>query len=392
MTRKCFKSWGRSIGWVIAWLMLLQLAEGQDSTFSYDPLQGDALTDWVVTGCEVEIHEGVLRLAGGNGFVRLAHALQDFEFTFSFKPEKAEGWDSGIYFRSTLPKGNSPWPKRHQINLLEKQEGTLIGFAEGKVPQGLVKPGEWNTFTLKAIGSTASLLINDQPAWTVEGLEPSWGYLGIQSEVPLGGSFKFKNMKVTEFNANSLFNGESLEGWTPVGNGDMQSWEVRDGQLVCTGKKGSWLRLDQPHKNFNLRLQYLLRSHGNSGVYIRVPEDGNHHGEGSGIEVQILDDRDEGHRNLKDYQYGCSLYAIVPATPRVGRDVGEWNTLEIDASEFHYRVWHNGQQVVNATAEQFPELMQRRLEGYLGLQNHSEEVLFRRLRIAPSYPVEPSSP
>ena len=88
MTRRCFKSWGRSIRWVIAWLLLLQLAEGQESTFSYDPLQGDTLTDWVVTGCEVEIHEGVLRLAGGDGFVRLAHALQDFEFTFSFKPEK----------------------------------------------------------------------------------------------------------------------------------------------------------------------------------------------------------------------------------------------------------------------------------------------------------------
>ena len=73
----------------------------------------------------------------------------------------------------------------------------MIGFADGKVPQGLVKPGEWNTFTLKAMGSTASLRINGQPAWTVEGIGPSWGYLGIQSEVPLGGSFKFKNMRVT---------------------------------------------------------------------------------------------------------------------------------------------------------------------------------------------------
>ena len=82
----------------------------------------------------------------------------------------------------------------------------------------------------------------------------------------------------------------------------------------------------------------------------------------------------------------------MPAKPRVGRDVGEWNTLEIDASAFHYRVWHNGQQVINATAEQFPELMERRLEGYLGLQNHSEEVLFRRLRLASSYPVESSLP
>jgi hypothetical protein len=360
-------------------------ATAQDQGFTYNPLEGDRLSDWVITGCDVEVNEGVLRLADGNGFVRLAHPLRDFEFKFSFKPEKESGWDSGIYFRSELPQGDSPWPKRYQINLLENQEGRLIGVQGGDVPQGLIKRGEWNELKLKAIGGTISLHINGQAAWTVEGLTPLTGYLGIQSEVPLGGSFQFKDMEITEFQANSLFNGQNLEGWTPVGDEKTRTWEVREQLLVCTGEKGGWLRLNQPLTDFNLRLQYLLKPHGNSGVYIRVPKDGNHHGEGSGIEVQILDDRDPGYKDLKEYQYACSLYAIVPAHPRVGRDAGQWNTLEIDAQGQQYRIWHNGQLVIDADAEKYPELAKRRIEGYIGLQNHSEEVLFRRLRVTPSY-------
>jgi hypothetical protein len=366
-------------------------AAAQDPSFTYNPIQGDSLSDWVITGCDVELNDGILRLADGNGFVRLAHPLRDFEFKFSFKPEKESGWDSGIYFRSELPQGDSPWPKRHQINLLENQEGRLIGVQGGDVPQGLIKRGEWNELKLRAIGGTITLHINGQPAWSVVGLKPLTGYLGIQSEVPLGGSFQFKDMEVTEFQTQSLFDGQSLEGWTPVGNAENRSWEVRDQLLVCTGEKGSWLRLNQPLADFNLRLQYLLKPHGNSGVYIRVPEDGNHHGEGSGIEVQILDDRDPGYKDLKAYQYACSLYAIVPAQPRVGRDAGQWNTLEIDAQDQRYRIWHNGQLVIDADAEKYPELAQRRIEGYIGLQNHSEEVLFRRLRVSPSYQAESDS-
>lgn len=363
-------------------------APAQDQSFTYNPIEDDSLADWVITGCDVEVNEGVLRLAGGNGFVRLAHPLRDFEFTFSFKPEKESGWDSGIYFRSELPQGKSPWPKRYQINLLENQEGRLIGVQGGDVPQGLIRPGEWNEMKLRAIGGTISLHINGQPAWTVEGLLPLTGYLGFQSEVPLGGSFQFKDMKVTEFQAKSIFNGKNLEGWTRVGKEENRSWEVREALLVCTGEKGSWLRLNQPLTDFNLRLQYLLKPHGNSGVYIRVPEDGNHHGAESGIEVQILDDRHPGYKKLKDYQFACSLYAIVPAHPRVGRDAGQWNTLEIDAQGQQYRVWHNGQLVIDADADMYPELAERRIEGYIGLQNHSEEVLFRRLRVTTSYPTE----
>ena len=41
----------------------------------------------------------------------------------------------------------------------------------------------------------------------------------------------------------------------------------------------------------------------------------------------------------------------------------------------------NGVVVVDATAAEFPELARRFQKGYLGLQNHREEVWFKNLRI-----------
>ena len=315
--------------------------------------------------------------------------LRDFELSFSFKPEKEADWDSGLYFRSQLPSGETPWPQRYQINLRQGQEGRLLGVKGGDVPAGLIRAGDWNHLRLRVVGSRAELHVNGQPAWTVENLEPLTGYVGIQSEVPLGGSFQFKELQLTELDGRSVFNGKDLSGWTPVGGNDNQSWEVRDPLLVCTGAKGSWLRMDQELGDFNFRLEYRLKNHGNSGVYIRVPQDGNHHGPDSGIEVQILDDLDPRYADLKDYQYAGSLYAIVPANPRVSRPAGDWNQLEIDTHGRHYRVWHNGQLIIDGDETEHPELLERRVKGFLGLQNHSEEVLFRRLRLSESYPPQP---
>ena len=53
------------------------------------------------------------------------------------------------------------------------------------------------------------------------------------------------------------------------------------------------------------------------------------------------------------------------------------------AAAARYRVTHNGVVIVDATEKDFPELKERFAKGYLGLQNHSEEVWFRNLRIGP---------
>jgi hypothetical protein len=178
-----------------------------------------------------------------------------------------------------------------------------------------------------------------------------------------------------------LFDGQSLTGWEGAGQPAEKCWKVADGLLVCTGEKGPWLRSNEQFADFNLRLDYKLKPGGNSGVYIRVPENGDHHGDGAGIEVQILDDAAERYRTLKAYQYTGSLYAIAPATSHVGKPPGEWNTLEINCLGTKYHVIHNGTTIIATDEAAFPELKGRLTKGHLGLQNHSEEVWFRNVRI-----------
>ncbi len=181
-----------------------------------------------------------------------------------------------------------------------------------------------------------------------------------------------------------LFDGKSLAGWEGAGQPAEKCWKVEDGAIVCTGEKGPWLRSTEQFGDFNLRLEYKLKAAGNSGVYIRVPADGKHHGDGAGIEVQTLDDRNGKYRELKPYQFTGSLYAIAPATSHVGKDVGQWNSLEINCRGTKYHITHNGTLIVAADESAYPELAGRLTKGFLGLQNHSEEVWFRDIRIGPA--------
>ena len=366
------------------WLLLISLARAEEpSGFRRSLFNGTDLAGWHVTGCETAIEDGKLIIVEGNGFLRTDHQYADFMLEWDWRARKSEAWDSGIYIRCQLPEEGRPWPQRYQINLKQGDEGNLIGFANGR-SQGLIKAGEWNHFQLAVVGRTAEMKINDQPAWKADGIEQLDGYIGIQVEVPLGGQHEFKNLFVTELHHRALFNGTDLAGWEGGGQDAGLCWKVADATLVCTGEKGPWLRSQEEFQDFNLRLDYKLKAGGNSGVYVRVAENGAHRDPGEGVEIQILDDAAERYANLHDYQYAGSVYAIAAAQKHVGHEPGAWNTLEIDCSGPHYRVTHNGIIVVDANVAEYPALAERRLAGYLGLQNHSEEVWFRNLRIGPS--------
>jgi hypothetical protein len=363
----------------------LCFAEG----FTRQLFNGRDLEGWHISNCEAGVENGHLVLKSGNGFVRSDHRYGDFTLELQWRARQEKDYDSGIYFRAELPMGPRPWPTRYQINLLQGQEGNVTTVPAAK-STGLIKAGEWNQFKLTVIGSQASLEINGTPAWQVDNIEAASGYIGFQAEVPKGGQFEFRDIRLTEHGYRSLFNGQDLTHWEGATTDASACWKVEEGLLMCTGQKGPWLRSKEEFGDFNLRLEYKLKPGGNSGVYVRVPKNGAHRGSQvdggavSGVEVQILDDEAERYKSLQAYQYSGSVYAIAAAQPRVSKPAGAWNTLEINCQGANYRITHNGEVVVDATAEQFPELARRQAKGFLGLQNHSEEVWFRNLRIGPA--------
>lgn len=356
---------------------------------------GRTLDGWVLeNAAEADVVDGSLRLKAGDGWLRTHSQYRDFELHVEWQALQAENYDAGIYIRAAGT--GAPFTKpAYQINLLSGKEGN-IGNLPGAASTGLVKPaGQWNTFDIKVVGDTVSLKINDQPAYTASGLKEPQGYVGFQIEVPKGGQFLLRNIWITELGFQSLFNGVDLAGWTGAGAPAEACWRTENGLLMCTGAKGPWLRTADQYGDFNLRFDYQVSPGGNSGVYVRVPLDGNHHRAdesqpAAGFEVQVLDDADPKYATLKDYQYSASVYDICGANPRVSRPAGEWNTLEINCRGQHVTTVHNGRIVVNATLAAYPLLGLRSTTGYLGLQNHSTEVRFRHLRVGPAleFPAE----
>jgi hypothetical protein len=230
-------------------------------------------------------------------------------------------------------------------------------------------------------GESASILVDGRQIGTLACSRDRDGLLAVGVAGDAASSIAFSNLRVTETGFTPLFNGTDLSGWEGGGSDAALCWKVEDGLLQCTGAEGPWLRSRSEFGDFELRLEYRVRAGGNSGVYVRVPADGNHHGAAAGIEVQILDDDSPRYRDLQPYQFSASLYAVAPAAPRSARPAGAWNSLVIRCRGDRYTISHNGRGVLDASSRDYPELAQRLTNGFLGLQNHSETVSFRHLRI-----------
>jgi hypothetical protein len=161
---------------------------------------GKTLGGWKVLGCEAVVRDGAILLEAGNGVLRTERKYKDYVFEVEWKALKADKWDSGIYIRCEDPPAGAPWPKVYQVNLLKGMEGNVEELKDAR-SKGLVKPGEWNRFKLTVKGAKAELEINGKPAWKADGLKSPEGYIALQAEVPGGGQFLFRNIRILELAA-----------------------------------------------------------------------------------------------------------------------------------------------------------------------------------------------
>ena len=158
---------------------------------------GKTLNGWDMLTCEAGVENGQILLRAGNGLLQAQKQYGDFVLELEWRALKDDNWDSGIYFRyRDVPPGR-PWPNRYQVNLRKGMEGDLDGVKGGKntIP---TKPHEWNSFVLTVKGNTAALKVNGQASWQVTGIEPARGHLALQAEIPGGGQFLFRNIRITE--------------------------------------------------------------------------------------------------------------------------------------------------------------------------------------------------
>ena len=187
-----------------------------------------------------------------------------------------------------------------------------------------------------------------------------------------------------------LFDGKDLVGWKHVGPGGMT---VEDGLIRTHGGMGLLYWAGGKLGDCAIRVVYKMRDqNSNSGVFIRIPIEPRepwmpvHYG----YEVQI--DNQPEKSNEDEYHVTGTLYSLTKPLARPGKPGPEWNTMEITLDGPHTTVVLNGVKVTEfiegdpVPAKKFdfePERGPRPQEGYIGLQNHSDNdiVFFKEVAI-----------
>lgn len=188
-----------------------------------------------------------------------------------------------------------------------------------------------------------------------------------------------------------MFDGETSEGWRGYNRNEFpDGWVIEDGTLYCTGTGGDVI-YDQKFLNFHLKIDWKISEGGNSGIFILARET-----EGRPIwhtapEIQILDN--EAHPNVNPDQFAPALYDLIPPSVQNTRPAGEWNTVEVILEYPHLTIRQNDEDAVHTqlgTPEwdemvdqsKFPlELFGKQEPGYIGVQDHGDEVWFRNIKI-----------
>ena len=197
------------------------------------------------------------------------------------------------------------------------------------------------------------------------------------------------------FSFTPLFNGKDLTGWVNV-NVDPDTFTVRDGMIVCTGKPTGVMRTEKQYENYILHIEWRhTEAGGNSGCFqwsdATVPEGKTLPG---GVEVQMLE-LDWVNINLRpdgskpDIGYisgevwGTNGPVTIPDNPRGIRSQslelrckgkGEWNTYDIVCVDGVIKLSINGKFVNGVSGSTIKK-------GYICLESEGAEIHFRNIQI-----------
>jgi hypothetical protein len=181
----------------------------------------------------------------------------------------------------------------------------------------------------------------------------------------------------------AMFNGKDLSGWVVEGakmsgKGKDQKpiWSVRDGLLVTSGKGYGFLRYDHEVSDFIFEVDYRVSKNGNSGIGLRSPRFVNtvaSRPSHAAYEVQILDDSGKP-TNLTSTG---ALYNYIAPKLNAELPPGKWNHLHIECRGPKIVVQLNGKTVQDIDQSTIDAIKDKPLSGYLALQSHSNEVVFR---------------
>jgi len=202
-------------------------------------------------------------------------------------------------------------------------------------------------------------------------------------------SLPVKSQELEKLSFKPLFNGKNLNGWIDV-NTSKETWKVKNGTLICSGKPIGVMRTERQYENFILEIEWKhMEAGGNSGVFIWS--------EGTpfendpltkAIEVQMLElDWANQHNETDAYVHGELFPTMgmkaIPDNPRGTRSKsiekrckgkGEWNKYVVVCVDGTVKLSVNGKFVNGLRGSE-------RKRGYICLEAEGAEIHFRNIRI-----------
>lgn len=160
----------------------------------------------------------------------------------------------------------------------------------------------------------------------------------------------------------TIFDGKSLDGWTPLGNAN---WKLADGVVEANMGSG-FLVSKESYGDFELRAEIWASPDANSGVFIRAsnPKEIT---AASSYEVNIFDTRPD-----PAYRTGAIVNVAKPMS--MENAANKWNTLVITAKGPRLTVNLNGKPMVDAENSMYAR-------GPIALQYGAGVVKFRKVEI-----------
>jgi len=213
----------------------------------------------------------------------------------------------------------------------------------------------------------------------------------------------------------TLFDGKTMKGWRGYNKDTIPGrWTIDNGLMKLTGggegeaqdNKGGDLIFAHKFKNFELTFEWKMSKKANSGIFVLAQEVKGQPIFISSPEYQLLDN--ENHPDAKEGVNGDrksgSLYDMIPAVPQNAKPFGQWNTGSIIVYNGSVFYKQNGKTVVeyHLWTPQWTDLLQKgkfskakwplafellnncggdNHEGYIGLQDHGDDVWFRNIKI-----------
>jgi len=200
-----------------------------------------------------------------------------------------------------------------------------------------------------------------------------------------------------------LFDGKTSDGWRGFKKDNFpERWVIEDGTLhfspKASGGRGDII-YDKKFSNFHLKIDWKIAEGGNSGIFYLGAEIEKFRSiYATAPEMQVLDN--EKHPDAKAGKNGNrmsgSLYDLIPADPQNSRGAEVWNTAEVIIKDGHVIHKQNGVKVVEyhlgtpewnelVAGSKFPGInpdwAKLQEEGFIGLQDHNDNVWYRNIKI-----------